>query len=520
MIENTWTITATQSRACRGVVALLVMAAATACTGQQETVPPATTSAATSPAADAPIPDTASPLDALPEAVRLVVDKRFTDDFDAMVARRAIRVAVTFNRTHYFIDKGQERGVTYEALKSFENDLNTDLKTGNLKVHVVIVPMSRDQLYPALTSGQVDMVAAMVTVRPELEKLVAFSEPTRTNVSQVVVTGPGAPPIAKVDDLAGQEVFVRKTSAYHETLTRLNEQLKARGKPAVMIDEAPDVLEDDDVLEMVNAGLAPITVVDDYLAEFWKQVFSSINVHRDVSVRSGGNLAVAFRKENPRLRAVVNGWIRKHGKGDAFRNVIERRYLQDAKYLKNAAADAERQKFLAVVELFKKYGAQYNLDYLLMAAQGYQESTLDHSVRSPVGAIGVMQVMPPTGKQLNVGDITKIESNIHAGVKYNRFMMDEYFKDDPMDNLNKGLMTFAAYNAGPGRLRQLRREAEKRGLNPNVWFGNVERVASERIGRETVTYVSNIYKYYLTYRLLSAQAARREAAKADVGKRK
>jgi membrane-bound lytic murein transglycosylase MltF len=172
------------------------------------------------------------------------------------------------------------------------------------------------------------------------------------------------------------------------------------------------------------------------------------------------------------------------------------------------------------MELFRKYGAQYNMDFLLMAAQGYQESTLDHSVRSPVGAIGVMQVMPPTGREMKVGDITQIEPNIHAGVKYMRFMMDEYFKDEPMDNLNKGLMTFAAYNAGPGRLRQLRREAEKRGLNPNVWFGNVERVASERIGRETVTYVSNIYKYYIAYRLLTDQQNRRAAAKAEVAKRK
>ncbi len=187
--------------------------------------------------------------------------------------------------------------------------------------------------------------------------------------------------------------------------------------------------------------------------------------------------------------------------------------------MKNAAADAERRKLAAVRELFKKYGAQYNLDYLLMAAQGYQESTLDQNVKSPVGAIGVMQVMPPTGKELKVGDITQMEPNIHAGVKYMRFMMDQYFKDEPMDNLNKGLMTFAAYNAGPGRLRQLRRETAQRGLDPNVWFGNVERIASERIGRETVTYVSNIYKYYVAYRLMNAQQERRAAAKAEVGKR-
>jgi membrane-bound lytic murein transglycosylase MltF len=501
----------------RSLVAVLVTTVVTGCSGGKEAAPPATATASS--ASEQPIPPTASPYDALPDSVRLLLDQTFTGDFDAMVKRRAIRVAVTFNRTHYFIDRGQERGLTFEALKAFERDLNADLATGKLKVHVVLVPMSRDQLYPALAGGKVDMVAAMVTVRTELEKLVAFSEPTRTNVSEVVVTGPGAPPIATADDLAGQAVFVRKASVYHETLTRLNAHFHARGKPAVIIDEAPDVLEDDDVLEMVNAGLAPITVVDDYLAEFWRQVFTDLTVHEQVRLRSDGTLAIAFRKENPRLRDVVNRWIRKHGQGDAFRNVIERRYLQNLTFARNAATEGERRKLSNVVELFKKYGARYDLDYLLMAAQGYQESTLDQRAKSPVGAIGVMQVMPPTGKALGVGDIAELEPNIHAGVKYMRFMMDQYFTDEPMDTLNKELMTFAAYNAGPGRLRQLRREAEAKGLDPNVWFGNVERVASERIGRETVTYVSNIYKYYIAYRLLADQQKRRDAAKAGVATR-
>ena len=190
----------------------LMLLPVASCSGRQE----AATAVATPSAADAAIPQTASPYDALPESVRLAMDQPFTGDFDEMVKRRALRVAVTFNRTHYFIDKGQERGLTYESLKLFENDLNADLKTGNLKVHVVIVPMTRNQLYPALASGKVDMVAAMVTVRPELEKLAAFSVPTRTNVNEVVVTGPGAPPIATVDDLAGQEVFVRKGSIDEE----------------------------------------------------------------------------------------------------------------------------------------------------------------------------------------------------------------------------------------------------------------------------------------------------------------
>jgi len=497
---------------------LFIVVLAAACSSQDETPEAATP---VEPAQQEELlPQAASPYDALPPAVRLVMDKPFTGDIDEMVKRRVIRVAVTFNRTHYFIDRGQERGLTYEWAKIFEDDLNKDLKTGKLKVHVVMLPMSRDQMYPALTSGKVDVVAAMITVTPEREKLVSFSIPTRANVSQVVVTGPGAPPIASVDDLAGQEVFVRKGSLYQENIVRLSAELKARGKAPILIEEAPVVLEDDDVLEMVNAGLAPITVVDDFLAEFWSKVFKDITVHPNIAIQTGGTLAVAFRKDNPKLRDVVNKSLRKHGESDAVRNVIEHRYLDNVRYVKNAASNAESKKFQAVVDLFKKYGSKYELDYLLMEAQGYQESTLDQSARSPVGAIGIMQVMPATGKDMKVGDISKIESNIHAGVKYMRFMMDQYYKDEPMDNLNRALMTFASYNAGPGRIRQLRLATEKKGLNPNLWFGNVERVTSERIGRETVTYVSNIYKYYIAYRLIAEQRQQREAAKAEVDMRK
>jgi membrane-bound lytic murein transglycosylase MltF len=196
-----------------------------------------------------------------------------------------------------------------------------------------------------------------------------------------------------------------------------------------------------------------------------------------------------------------------------FGNVIETRYLESTKYVKNATSEAERKKFLAMVALFKKYSDRYGVDYLLMAAQGFQESGLDQGVKSRVGAVGVMQVMPATGTELNVGDISQLEPNIHAGVKYMRRIEDTYFKDEPMENIDKVLFSFAAYNAGPGRIRQLRREAEQRGLDPNVWFGNVEQIASERIGRETVTYVSNIYKYYVAYTLFMEEISRRVSTK-------
>jgi len=225
---------------CLLLIPFTVVVLAAACSGQKET--PQTATAPEPAQQETSLPQMVSPYDALPPAVRVAMDKPFTGDFNEMVKRRLIRVAVTFNRTHYFIDRGQERGLTYEWMKIFEDDLNKDLNTGKLKVHVVMLPMSRDQMYPALTSGKVDMVAAMIAVTPEREKLVAFSRPTRSNVGEVVVTGPGAPPIASVDDLAGQEVFVRKGSLYQENLVRLSAELKARGKAPIIIEEAPVVL--------------------------------------------------------------------------------------------------------------------------------------------------------------------------------------------------------------------------------------------------------------------------------------
>jgi len=475
------------------------------CSGPQDN--PATT------ADEEPLPQAQSPYDVLTEAARAFLDEPFTGDLDAMVERRVIRAGVVYNRTHYFVDKGVQRGMAYDSLKLFEDELNKRLKTGKLKVHVVFVPMGRDMLLPALVEGKVDLVAATLTVTPERQKLVDFTEPTRTDVNEIVVTGAGSPAVKTIDDLAGKDVFVRQSSSYYESLSTLNAKLEAQGRPPVTIKAAPEALEDDDILEMVNAGLVGVTVVDDYVAEFWQQIFTGLTLHPDVAVRTGGRIAVAVRKTNPKLKEAGNIWIDEYGPRTAFGNTINKRYLENTRYARSATSEAERKKFQSLIQIFRKYGERYHLDYVMLAAQGYQESRLDQTVKSPVGAVGVMQVMPATGEEMGVGDIRQLEANIHAGVKYVRFMVDQYFKDEPMDDANKLLMALASYNAGPGRIRQLRRETAKRGLDPNRWFGNVERIASERIGRETVQYVSNIYKYYVAYRLVLEQEALRKQLK-------
>jgi len=248
-------------------------------------------------------------------------------------------------------------------------------------------------------------------------------------------------------------------------------------------------------------------VADSYLARLWSQVYPNISLHPNLVVRRNGDIAFPIRKGSPHLKAELDAFIRTHGQGSEFGNVTLKKYLDDSRWVRNATSAAELRKFNTLVDLFRKYGQQYDIDWLLMAAQGYQESQLEQDRRIAAGAVGVMQVMPATAEKMQVGDVTQLEPNIHAGVKYIRFIVDQYFADEPMAALDKVLFAFASYNAGPAKIRALRAEAQSQGLDPNVWFDNVERIAAVRIGRETVQYVANIYKYYIAYTLVQQKVA-------------
>jgi membrane-bound lytic murein transglycosylase MltF len=441
--------------------------------------------------------------------------KPWTGDLDGMIQRREIRILTVYSKTFYFVDKGVQRGASYDIGRLFVEDLNkklakdNKLKQKHLKVRAVFIPVDRNELLPALIAGKGDIAMSSIGVTEERQKLVDFSSPLVSNINVVVVAGPGSPALSSAEDLAGKQVFVRRSSVYYDDLVALNRRFAAEKKPAVIVKEAPETLEDEDLIEMVNAGLIPSTVSIDILASFWKQIFPKITVYDRITLRTGGAVAWAMRKGSPQLKAAADDFVARHAKGTSIGNQILARYFKSAKYVKDAASESERKKFLALIQYFQKYGDKYDVDWLLMAAQGYQESQLNQGAKSPVGAIGVMQVMPATGKELNVGDINQVEPNINAGIKYMRWMIDQYYGKEPMTKLDKALFAFASYNAGAGRISQLRKEAAKRGLNPNVWFHNVEYVAAEKIGAETVTYVSNIYKYYIAYKLIMESKAER-----------
>lgn len=439
----------------------------------------------------------------------------WTDDFDGMKDRRLVRMLVAYSKTFYFIDKGTQRGSTYELGMLLEKALNAGTKDRARPIRVVFIPTSRDQLLPALAAGRGDIAAANLTITPERLELVDFSAPIAGDVSEILVTPAGTTAPASAEGLSGAKVHVRRSSSYYSSLVRLNTRLKALGKAPVEIVPADENLEDEDILEMVNAGLIPATIVDSHIATFWKQIFETIELHPDVRVREGGEVAWAIRKDSPQFKQVVDAFIAKNRKGSATGNDILNRYLKSTKWVKNATADADMKRLREVTDLFKKYSDQYGFDWLLVAAQGYQESGLDQSTRSRVGAIGVMQVMPATARDRNVNipNIHELEPNIHAGVKYLRFMVNEYFDEPGIDRVNRHLFAFASYNAGPNRIQRLRKVAADEGLDPNKWFNNVEVVVAREVGRETVQYVSNIYKYYLAYKLVVEKTREREAAK-------
>jgi membrane-bound lytic murein transglycosylase MltF len=467
---------------------------------------PVTQSAEVRPSVDEttdPGSDMAPPDEAIAAALRPA-----NGDIDEMQAKRRIRMLVAFSKTNYFLDKGRQMGATAEVGQAFEQFINDQLKTRNLRLHVLFIPVRRDEILTALRDGRGDIAAANLTITDERRSLADFSVPLTKGVSEVVVTGRGTPRPASVDDLSGRDVYVRRTSSYYESLTQLNTALTARGKRPVHIVEADEQLEDEDILEMVNAGLVPATVVDDHLANLWKDVYDQIDVSSGVTVRTGGEIAWAVRKSAPKLRGLVDRFVARSSRGTTFGNVLIKRYFGDATYLKRSTSAEEQRKFRTLVKFFRQYGGQYDLPYLLLAAQGYQESQLEQNRRSSAGAVGVMQIKPSTAEGPPVfikGVDRDVEANIHAGAKYLRWIVDEYFKDEPMTGVDKGLFALASYNAGARRISELRRKAKKMGLDDNKWFQNVEIVAAREIGRETVQYVGNIYKYYVAYDLLVRQ---------------
>jgi membrane-bound lytic murein transglycosylase MltF len=429
--------------------------------------------------------------------------ERHTGDLDGMVKRRQIRVLVVPSRTGFFYDAGRPEGILYEAFQDFQRFVNQKLRIGDPQIEVMFIPARPEQLERALLQGVGDVIGFGVIITPERGKEVLFTTPIDSHVQQVIVRGAKGPSITSLEDLSGKEIYVNPVTDYYESLQRLSQSFQKQGKPPILIKAADPNLTDEDLIEMVGAGLIPATVTINIRGEFWSKIFPSLRLQPKIALKEEGQLSFATRKDSPLLRQLLDEFIRGREVGTLYGNILVRRYLENTHWVKDATSTEEMKKFQAYVRYFQKYAAEYNFDYLMLVAQGYQESGLDQNVRSPGGAVGIMQVIPKDANAppISIPDIELAENNIHAGTKMLRNIADTYFRDDKIDPTNKILLSFASYNAGPNRIAQLRQKAASEGLDPNQWFGNVELVVARNVGQVTVQYVNNIYKYYVAYKL-------------------
>ncbi|MBX5159060.1 lytic transglycosylase F [Rhizobium sp. NZLR8] len=444
-----------------------------------------------------------------------ILPKPHTGDLDAMTKLRLIRILVPYSKTIYFLDKGRQFGTAVEFGTALETALNEGKKKEIERMRIAFIPTPRDRLIPALNEGLGDIIMANMTITPKRLEQVDFSAPIYEHASEVLVTGPSAPAIASLDDLSGKEISVRETSSYDEHLLALNERMKAEGRPKVQMKVIDENLEDEDLMEMVNAGLLPWTIVDQYKADIWTKVFTDLKVRSDIAISTDGHIAWAIRKDSPQLKAVLDKFAGEHEVGTTFGNMLRNKYFKSDKILKQAYSPEDVARFKTLVDIFRVHAGEYSFDYLMLMAQGYQESQLDQKRRSPRGAVGVMQLLPATaaGKEVGITGIAKSEDrNVEAAAKYLRHLIDVYIDDPGISPRDRQLMAFAAYNAGPGNLRKFRKKAAELGLSSDVWFGNVENGAAAIVGRETVQYVGNIFKYYIAYSLLEEETSGRKTS--------
>lgn len=413
-------------------------------------------------------------------------------DLDEMKKRGSIRVLTRNNAVSYFLYKGTQQGFDYELMKLFakENGLRLD----------VIVPPDASDLIPWLLQGKGDVIAAQMTVTDARREKVAFSEPYAF-ADEVLIQKAGAPPIANPSELKGQAVHVRRSSSYRSTLEKLD---------GVTIVDAPEDKETEQLIAMVGRGEIPLTVADSGIAAV--ELAYRNDVQATLELKTEQPIAYAARPDSTALMTALNAFVKKHYRGLEY-NVLKKQYFESKRTIDTAhTADTRATGSISAYdEIIKKRSQEYGLDWRLMASQAYQESRFDPKARSWVGAKGLFQVMPATGKEMGFVDLEDPEQGAHAGVKYMHRLIGQFEPTLPFKQRVR--FSLAAYNAGKGHVDDARRLAAEMGLDPNRWFGNVEKAmlrlqdpkVAKRMrhgycrGEEPVKYVSEIQSRYDNY---------------------
>ncbi len=406
-------------------------------------------------------------------------------DLDSMIKRRKIRALVPYTHLYYNINGRERSGVAFDALNIFENSINKKLGFYPPKVRILFIPVNRGQIIPLLRAGYADLAYAGMTITEERQTLVDFSSPTITGLKEIIVAGKTSPKLNSLADLSGKEIFLHPGSSYESAARKLSDSLVRAGYPAIIIRPVDPYLETEDIMQFVNSGVIPYSATVEDIARLWSKKMDSLVLYDKFPLARNISYGIVMRKGSPKLKAATDKFAKENAKGTWMGNALYNKYAKSDKLLPNMHNKKTVAHVRALRATFEKYASQYRLDWLLLVAQGYQESTLRQDLVSPAGAVGIMQVLPSTAADriINIRNITITENNVHAGIKFMRYLINQYFLGPGVDTLNCHLLALAAYNCGPARVEQLRRIAKAKGLNPNVWFDNVEIIAAQKVGR-------------------------------------
>ncbi len=425
------------------------------------------------------------------------INEAFIGDLQSIRERRILRVLVSYNRTNFFHTIKGQRGLEHDLIKAYEKYLNRGPRKERYKTHVIFLTHPFKDLFSELLSGHGDLIASGLTITPERAFLFDFTTPYIKDVKEILVSNNNATNITRLEDLSNQQIIVVANSSYIIHIEQMNQALGRLGLPGIEIVQANPILEAEDLLEMVNAGLFDYTVVDDHIAHIYQHIYSNLNVHNNIIFHHGGQIAWALNKNLPNLKNSLNTFINTYAKpGKFLGNSIFQKYYKNPFWIKEPLSLTALDEIPCLQYYFEKYAEFYDFDWFLIASLAYQESRFQQHLVSKANAQGIMQIKRSTArsKVVDIPDIQNLEDNIHAGIKYLAFIRDYYFNKPEYSKEDQINFSLAAYNAGPGRIRKLQREAEALGLNPNKWFYNVEALAREEIGHETVDYVTQIQK--------------------------
>lgn len=433
-----------------------------------------------------------------PHALLSVAREPATGDLDAIIERGTLRVLVEYTPTGFFIDGGRLRGFEYELVQRFVETLRKTRPDAR-RLNVVYVPLPFERMLSALAEGRGDLAAAAITVTSERAAKVDFSRPYLTGVRDALIAGRQARPPETLADLEGARIHVESGTSHARNALAARRTMRRAGLQPFKVVEHH--IATDALLEMADSGILDYVVADDFIADLWSSVLTGVTV-TGIDLASGGRIAWALRKGTPALKSAVNAYLAKNRKGSLTGNVLFKRYYESTRWIENPLDETgEVDRLNALQPYFQGAAAEQGIEWLLLAAQGYQESRLDQSVVSAAGAVGVMQILPSTAKDPVFGgaDIYDAEGNIVGGARYLESLRTRYA--DVGGPIDPWLFAFAAYNAGPARVARARRRAEAAGYDPNRWSGNVEYTMMELVGLEPIRYVGNIQKYYIAYQL-------------------